>query len=93
MASKYPFDPKGANLTRPQYELQLIKMISDEDYAPLSSDYSPQLRRIVDLCLKKNPEERPSINELLQEPILVNCIKNSHYLTEDQLAAQFPNGL
>lgn len=36
MASKYPFDPKGANLTQAQYELQLIKMISNEDYAPLS---------------------------------------------------------
>ncbi len=45
-------------------------------YPPLSSRYSHELRSLIDKMITKDPEKRPSINQILAEPIIKNRIQN-----------------
>jgi|LauGreDrversion4_2_1035121.scaffolds.fasta_scaffold700131_2 serine/threonine protein kinase len=42
-----------------------MKNIIESDYAPINPIYSSELREIIGQCLNKNPEKRPSTNELI----------------------------
>ena len=51
-------------------------------YSPPPSVYSAELRDILKRCLTQDPEKRPSINEILQLPIIKDRINN--FLSEVQ---------
>jgi serine/threonine protein kinase len=42
-------------------------------YAPVSAEYSRELRSLVDEMLSHNPKARPSIIEILTRPFLFGC--------------------
>eukprot|EP00761_Pharyngomonas_kirbyi_P009804 gb/GECH01009822.1/.p1 GENE.gb/GECH01009822.1/~~gb/GECH01009822.1/.p1 ORF type:complete len:451 (+),score=141.50 gb/GECH01009822.1/:1-1353(+) len=48
----------------------LIGKILRGVYPPLPSRYSPQLRRLVDWMLQRDPRNRPSINTILRLPFI-----------------------
>jgi NIMA (never in mitosis gene a)-related kinase len=66
-ALRYPF--VSANL------LGLILKISSEEPAPLPETYSPGLRELIREMLRKDPEERPSITDILQSSVIASAIK------------------
>lgn len=49
---------------------ELMKQITKGVYAPISKDYSDDLRQLINELLTKNPEVRPSIREILQKEFL-----------------------
>lgn len=56
-AMKHPFDAKNhAGL--------LIKILRGQ-YAPVSADYSPDVRALIDLCMRRDYTKRPTLEELL----------------------------
>ena len=50
--------------------------ISRGIYAPPSSEYSSEIRDLLKKCLTLKPEERPSIDEILNLPLIKNRINN-----------------
>ena len=56
-------------------------------YTPISSKCSKELREIVSKCLSLNPSKRPTIQQILQMPIIQNRIK--HFLDEVQYNKEF----
>ncbi|KAK6355368.1 G2-specific serine/threonine protein kinase [Orbilia brochopaga] len=57
-----PFDAKSLPA--------LCQKIQAGRYNPLPNSYSPELRRVVDLCLRTNPSERPDTAKLLDLQII-----------------------
>ncbi|CAD2216426.1 protein kinase [Angomonas deanei] len=49
---------------------QLMQRIVKGNYAPISSKYSADFRKMVDWCLQKEPSKRPSIKQLLAYPLM-----------------------
>jgi serine/threonine protein kinase len=49
---------------------EIKKKILEEEYEPISSDYSPELRDLIYYMTQKDPERRPSVAELLDKPVL-----------------------
>ena len=60
-------------------------------YSPLPQTYSVTLRNIVQMCLRKDPNQRPTVNELLKLPQIKSRIKN--YLQADVFKQEFSNSL
>jgi serine/threonine protein kinase len=49
--------------------------IINESHAPITkSQYSSELKFLIDELLNKNPDRRPSIEELIDEPIIKSAI-------------------
>ncbi|EAS05882.2 plant dual-specificity MAP kinase kinase family domain protein (macronuclear) [Tetrahymena thermophila SB210] len=46
----------------------LVLKIQKAQYIPISSNYSPQLHRLIELCLTKEHQKRYSIKQLLTDP-------------------------
>ncbi|CBZ29410.1 putative protein kinase [Leishmania mexicana MHOM/GT/2001/U1103] len=59
---RHPFDGTSMN--------QLMQRIVQGHYAPLSSQYSSDFRKMVDWCLQKDPAKRPSIKQTLALPLM-----------------------
>ena len=76
---KMPFDANSL----PLLSIRLLRGI----YTPISSIYSKELREIVSKCLSLNPSKRPTIQQILQMPIIQNRIK--HFLDEVQYNKEF----
>ncbi|KAK6351655.1 G2-specific serine/threonine protein kinase [Orbilia javanica] len=57
-----PFDAKSLP--------SLCQKIQAGRYSPIPSSYSPELRRVVDLCLRTNPSDRPDTAKLLDLQII-----------------------
>ena len=55
---------------------ELGKQICTSKYPPLPETYSWPLKNIVQMCLQKNPSQRPTINAILNMPIIKKRIKN-----------------
>lgn len=67
----HPFDAKDVK--------SLMKRIIQAKYVPISSSrYSPELQALLSRLLNKNPNERPSINQVLGFPFIK--IQLSNYL-------------
>ena len=55
---------KGKNL------FQLMISIINDNYPPIKGDYSDEIKKLVDDLLKKDQNQRPSITEILEYPIV-----------------------
>ncbi|KAH0786408.1 CAMK family protein kinase [Histomonas meleagridis] len=55
---------------------QLLMNIVRGRYTPISSNYSQGLRSLVDRMLTKEPEERPTINQILSIPFIKEKLSN-----------------
>ena len=69
---KHPFDATNMNA--------LLACIIRGRYAPISTQYSSELRGLVAKMLTKDPKARPSINAIVNMPIIKNRLVN--YLDE-----------
>ena len=65
---KMPFNAQSL----PLFCIKISKCI----YAPPSSEYSSVIRDLLKKCLTWKPEERPSIDEILNLPLIKNRINN-----------------
>uniref|UniRef100_A0A061S4H1 non-specific serine/threonine protein kinase n=1 Tax=Tetraselmis sp. GSL018 TaxID=582737 RepID=A0A061S4H1_9CHLO len=65
----------------------LIHKIIRGQYPPLSSRYSQDLRSLIDRMITKDPSKRPTINQVLQEPIIKKRIH--HHLSDTLRADEF----
>ncbi|KAG5470420.1 hypothetical protein LSCM1_01664 [Leishmania martiniquensis] len=65
---RHPFDGTSMN--------QLMQRIVQGHYAPLSSQYSSDFRRMVDWCLQKDPAKRPSIKQALALPLMRRSLEH-----------------
>ena len=74
MTFKMPFNAQSLPL--------LSIKINRGVYSPPPSVYSAELRDILKRCLTQDPEKRPSVNEILQLPIIKDRINN--FLNEVQ---------
>lgn len=59
---RHPFDGNSMN--------QLMQRIVKGAYAPLSSQFSSEFRKMVDWCMQKDPYKRPSIKQTLALPLV-----------------------
>jgi len=48
----------------------LVMSILSGQYKPVPTQYSPELQECIEACLRKHPDQRPSVNDLLQMPIV-----------------------
>lgn len=76
---KHPFDANSME--------GLLNKIVKGSYAPISKQYSSDLRQLVDSLLQKNPSQRPSINSLLSLPFLQSYIVK--HLSHEQFVDEF----
>ena len=67
MTFKMPFEANSL----PQFTIKITRGI----YNPISM-YSKELKDIVSKCLLVDPDKRPSVNEILEMPIIQNRIKS-----------------
>lgn len=51
----------------------LIKRITANDPTPIPDSYSPEVSRIINWMLVKNPTERPLMRDIMQDPFIVEC--------------------
>ncbi|RUS85141.1 hypothetical protein EGW08_007105 [Elysia chlorotica] len=56
----------------------LILKIMRGTFSPISSQYSPQLRELILAMLHLDPARRPTINQIMAQPLLINTIMNLH---------------
>jgi len=54
---------------------RILMKIKKNKPPTVNDKYSPEFQAFVQKCLKKNPVERPSVSELLQEPFLKEADK------------------
>ena len=80
-ALKMPFD--ASNL--PQLYIKIINC----NYQPLNNMYSNELRELVKEMLNEASIKRPTINEILERPIIKSRIKN--FLSETEMKIEFPD--
>ena len=59
---KHAFDAQSLKL--------LVMKIVRGNYPPVSKMYSPELRGLVDRMIKKDPRQRPTVNEILALPFI-----------------------
>jgi len=67
---KMPFDPKSVSLPL------LCIRLNKGQYDPPSSKYSYEIRDLLKKCLTVEPSKRPSIDDILNLPLIKNRIKN-----------------
>ncbi|KAK3261228.1 hypothetical protein CYMTET_29855, partial [Cymbomonas tetramitiformis] len=63
----------------------LVMSIVQAQYTPVPTSYSDELRQTVQMCLMKNPEDRPDVQELMAVPIVKQYINQSEVeVSEEQ---------
>ncbi|KAF9886043.1 putative protein serine/threonine kinase [Aspergillus nanangensis] len=63
------------------HPMKVLFLIPKNPPPTLQGDYSKPFKNFVDLCLRRDPRERPSAKELLEHP-LIKRAKKTTYLTE-----------
>lgn len=63
------------------HPMKVLFLIPKNPPPQLHGNYSKQLKDFIELCLRKDPRERPSARELLKHPFIKRAKKTS-YLTE-----------
>ena len=53
----------------------LIQRILNEDPLPIPASYDPELTRIINWMLAKDPNERPLMREVMKDPFIVSCVR------------------
>lgn len=87
MAKEQLFKSKG-NTEGEQY-VSMFTAVTEHAMSSLPQGYSQELTEILTLCLKRNPNERPSVNEILDKPMF-ELLKREH-LTEEIYDREFPS--
>lgn len=70
---------------------ELAKKIIAGRFSPIPSCYSQNMQQLIGSILVRDPKRRPSINDLLKNPLLKPRIKR--YLEEDNFKEEFSHTL
>jgi NIMA (never in mitosis gene a)-related kinase len=70
---------------------ELDEAIKKADYEKLSGDYSTEFKNIIYSMLNVDPKKRPTIKQILKNPLIVSKIRNT--LVSTEFKYQFANGL
>ncbi|XP_044218752.1 serine/threonine-protein kinase Nek3-like [Thunnus albacares] len=54
--------------------IKLIPKIIKGPCPSLPEDFSPELRELLNDIFNKDPQSRPTATEILQHPIMINCL-------------------
>lgn len=63
------------------HPMKVLFLIPKNQPPTLQGDFSKSFKNFVDLCLRRDPRERPSARELLEHPFIKRA-KRTSYLTE-----------
>jgi len=69
--------------------IELARNIVEGDYVKIPDMYSAKVKALVAGMLKKNPRERPTIDDILGKDFIQPLIHR--FLTDQQLAKEFPH--
>lgn len=78
--------PLSLQLLAPKYQLLIHKIVKGQ-FPPISPKYSKSLRDIVNKMIQTDPMKRPSVNQLLAEPVLKTRIES--FLSQSIMAQEF----
>ena len=67
----YPFKPSSGGSA----QMTLIKHIVESDYEDLPANYSIWVHQLVDCMLKKDPEKRPTAQQILHFPPVAKYVE------------------
>ncbi len=84
LSLKHPFDATSTE--------GLLNKIVKNQPAPLSKNYSIELRTVVDSLLSKQPAKRPNVNALLRLPFMqqyVHAAQKANYISTQQMEEEF----
>lgn len=65
----------------------LLQRICDEESPVPGSRFSNDFNDFIELCLKKNPEDRPTVSQLLAHPFLTNLLGKSDSIRKPRSAS------
>ncbi|KAL4438137.1 hypothetical protein ABPG74_016916 [Tetrahymena malaccensis] len=89
MAHHPPFEAKSME--------ELYKKVCKGTYQKLPKSYSQEMNDFINLCLRKNPKQRPCVNSLLEfqglQPYLQNILENEEDKENKQPNIQKNNSL
>ncbi|XP_067455282.1 uncharacterized protein [Thunnus thynnus] len=68
-----------------QTPIKLFHKILKGPYPSLPEDFSPELRELLNDIFNKDPQSRPTATEILQRPIMINCLTEKCKNTVEEL--------
>ena len=60
--------------------MRVLFLIPKNNSPQLTGNYSKQFKEFIDLCLNKDPENRPTAKELASHPFIKKAKRNNHLM-------------
>ena len=71
---------KGEPPNSEMHPMRVLFLIPKNNSPQLTGNYSKQFKEFIDLCLNKDPENRPTAKELASHPFIKKAKRNNHLM-------------
>ncbi|XP_073343745.1 uncharacterized protein [Pagrus major] len=71
--------------------IKLIPKIIGGSYPSLPEHFSPELCELLSDILKKDPQSRPTVSEILERPIMISCLSEKSKRAVEDLQTKLDN--
>jgi len=71
---------KGEPPNSEMHPMRVLFLIPKNNPPQLSGNFSKQFKEFIDICLNKEPENRPNSKELLRHPFIKKAKRNNHLM-------------